>query len=70
MVAVLRTIVSPQLTTTAPPACFASLPVSKEIVLSPTSTVTRVTLNLLIRMFYLRPPGWQPSFPELSFSFP
>src|ERR1700742_2036465 len=51
MVAVLRTIVSPELTTTAPPACFASLPVSKEIVLSPTSTVTRVTLNLLIRIF-------------------
>jgi hypothetical protein len=27
------------------------LPVSKEIVLSPTSAVTRVTLNLLIRIF-------------------
>src|ERR1700710_808690 len=58
MVAVLRTIVSPWLTTTAPPACFASLPVSKEIVLSPTSTVTRVTLNLLIRIFTSgRPDG-------------
>ena len=47
-VAVQRTIVSPARTTTAPPACFASFPVSKEIWLSPTSTETRVTSNMLI----------------------
>ena len=48
MVAVQRTMVSPAWTTTAPPACFASLPVSKEIWLSPTSAETRVTSNMLI----------------------
>src|ERR1700755_2706521 len=62
MVAVLRTIVSPLRTTTAPLACFASLPVSKEIVLSPTSAVTRVTLNLLIRIFTSGRPDGGHSF--------
>ena len=47
-VAVQRTMVSPAWTTTAPLACFASLPVSKEIWLSPISTETRVTSNMLI----------------------
>ncbi len=47
-VAVQSTIVSPLRTTTAPLACFASLPVSKEIWLSPTSAETRVTSNMLI----------------------
>ena len=47
-VAVQRTIVSPLRTTTAPLACFASFPVSKEIWLSPTSAETRVTSNMLI----------------------
>src|SRR6202012_6044682 len=71
IVAVLRTIVSPLRTTTAPLACFASFPVSKEIVLSPTSAVTRVTLNLLIRIFTSgRPDGGHSFLTELSFLFP
>ncbi len=48
IVAVQRTIVSPDWTTTAPLAWRASLPVSKEIWPSPTSTETRLTSNMLI----------------------
>src|ERR1700753_1375587 len=70
IVAVLRTIVSPLRTTTAPLACFASLPVSKEIVSSPTSAETRVTSNMLIRFFTSGHPVDGHSFlTELSFSF-
>src|SRR5262249_18559255 len=58
-------------TTTAPLACFASFPVSKEIVLSPTSAVTWVTLNLLIRIFTSgRPDDGHSFLTELSFLFP
>jgi hypothetical protein len=48
IVAVQSTIVSPAQTTTDPPACLASLPVSKEIWLSPTSTETRLMSNMLM----------------------
>src|SRR5215207_5795570 len=41
-------MVSPEPTTTAPLACLASFPVSKEISLPPISTETRVTSNMLI----------------------
>src|SRR5918994_720915 len=47
-VAVQRTIVSPERTTTDPLAWRASFPVSKEISSPPTSTETRVTSNMLI----------------------
>ena len=63
------TIVSPERTTTAPPAWRASLPVSKEISSPPTSTETRLTSNML--MYYLpfgRPDGGQ-SLQNFSFSF-
>jgi hypothetical protein len=53
IVAVQRTIVSPERTTTAPLACLASFPVSNEISLPPTSDATRVTLNMLIYPFFL-----------------
>src|SRR5207253_11039037 len=46
--AVQRTIVSPWRTTTAPEACLAILPVSKEISLPAICTETRVTASLLI----------------------
>jgi hypothetical protein len=48
LVAVQSTIVSPARTTTEPLACLASLPVSNEISVSPISTETRLTSNLLI----------------------
>ena len=48
IVAVERTMVSPLRTTTDPLACLASLPVSKEIWLSPTSTETRLMSNMLM----------------------
>src|SRR3990172_6408318 len=67
-VAVQRTIVSPERTTTAPPAWRANLPVSKEISSPPTSTETRLTSNKLIYVFpFGRPVGGQ-SCSELSFS--
>ncbi len=46
--AVARTIVSPWRTTTAPEACLAILPVSKEISLPAISTASRVTVLLFI----------------------
>src|SRR5262249_7060226 len=64
IVAVLRTIVSPLRTTTAPLARFASLPVSTEIVLSPTSAETRVTSNMLIRFFTSGHPDGGHSFSD------
>ena len=45
-VAVLRTTVSPALTTTAPEACLAIHPVSNEISVPPISTLTRVTSDI------------------------
>src|SRR5262245_50064409 len=52
--AVARTIVSPELTTTAPSACFASLPVSNVISWSPISTETVATLSCV--MLLMCPP--------------
>src|SRR4051794_26242681 len=45
-VAVARTTVSPALTTTAPEACLAILPVSKAISVPPISTATRCTSDI------------------------
>src|SRR3954467_12367107 len=56
MVAVLRTIVSPWRTTTAPEACLAILPVSNEISLPEISTETVVTASLLICAAFPGPP--------------
>src|SRR4051794_38027080 len=56
MVAVLRTMVSPWRTTTAPEACRAILPVSKEISLPAISTDTVVTASLLICAAFPCPP--------------
>src|SRR6201989_3623956 len=56
MVAVLRTIVSPWRTTTAPEACRAILPVSNEISLPALSTETVVTASLLICVAFPGPP--------------
>src|SRR6185312_5385880 len=56
MVAVLRTIVSPWRTTTAPDACRAILPVSNEISLPAISTETVVTASLLICAAFPGPP--------------
>src|SRR5437588_10291585 len=54
-VAVQRTIVSPDRTTTAPEACLASLPVSNEISSPAISTGTRVTASdIFIFSFLLR----------------
>ena len=55
-VAVLRTIVSPWRTTTAPAACLASLPVSNEISLPAISTETVLTASLLIWTAFPCPP--------------
>ncbi len=55
--AVQRTIVSPCLTTTAPEACLAILPVSNEISLPEISTETRVTPSLLIFTAFLSRPS-------------
>src|SRR3954451_13614041 len=55
-VAVLRTIVSPWRTTTAPEACLAILPVSNEISLPAISTDTVVTASLLICAAFPCPP--------------
>src|SRR4051794_22289532 len=55
-VAVLRTIVSPCRTTTAPEACLAILPVSNEISLPAISTDTVVTASLLICAAFPCPP--------------
>ena len=49
--AVHSTIVSPWRTTTAPEACLAILPVSKEISLPAISTETRVTATSLLIFF-------------------
>jgi hypothetical protein len=46
-VAVASTSVSPAVTTTAPLACRASLPVSNAISLPPTSTETRLTASVI-----------------------
>src|SRR3954463_1934590 len=56
MVAVLRTIVSPWRTTTAPEACLAILPVSNEISWPEISTETVVTASLLICAAFPGPP--------------
>ena len=48
--AVARTIVSPLLTTTAPSACLASLPVSKRISSRPTAAVTDVISGAIVLM--------------------
>src|SRR5919112_3077212 len=56
MVAVLRTIVSPWRTTTAPEACLAILPVSNEISWPAISTETVVTASLLICAAFPGPP--------------
>src|SRR3954447_20252803 len=56
MVAVLRTIVSPWRTTTAPDARRAILPVSNEISLPAISTETVVTASLLICAAFPCPP--------------
>src|SRR3954466_10136920 len=56
IVAVLRTMVSPWRTTTAPEACRAILPVSKEIALPAISTDTVVTASLLICAAFPCPP--------------
>src|SRR5919199_1095120 len=56
MVAVLRTIVSPCRTTTAPEACRAILPVSNEISVPAISTETVVTASLLICAAFPGPP--------------
>jgi hypothetical protein len=69
IVAVQRTIVSPAWTTTAPLACLASLPVSKEIWLSPTSAETRLTSNMLIEFSTSGHPDGGQLLSELSFSF-
>ena len=55
--AVQSTIVSPWLTTTAPEACLAILPVSNEISLPAISTETRVTASLLIFTAFLFRPS-------------
>ena len=56
-VAVLSTTVSPWRTTTAPPACLAIRPVSKEISLPAISTETVVTASLLMLWtFFPGPP--------------
>src|SRR6202035_3598281 len=51
------TIVSPCRTTTAPEACLAILPVSREISVPPISTATRVTASLLIFTAFLFRPS-------------
>ena len=56
-VAVQRTIVSPWRTTTAPEACLAILPVSKEISVPAISTETVVTASLLICLPFLARPS-------------
>ena len=53
-VAVLRTTVSPERTTTAPEACLAIQPVSNEISVPPISTETRCTSGMCPS--FLRPP--------------
>src|SRR3954462_570284 len=68
-VAVLRTIVSPWRTTTAPEACLAILPVSKEISLPEISTDTVVTASLLICAAFPCPPvGRQANSSCVSYS--
>src|SRR3954451_2824299 len=72
-VAVLRTMVSPWRTTTAPPACLATRPVSKLISVPAMSTATVVTESLLIVSwtFFLGPPvGRQARFSYVSYSEP
>src|SRR5207248_10618203 len=66
--AVARTMVSPCRTTTAPEACLAILPVSKEISLPAISAETRVTASLLIfTAFLFRPSVGGPfSFSSVS----
>src|ERR687890_1813087 len=56
MVAVLRTVVSPWRTTTAPEACLAILPVLNEISVPAISTETVVTASLLICAAFPGPP--------------
>src|ERR1700730_8042103 len=55
--AVARTIVSPWRTTTAPDACLAILPLSKEISLPAISAEIRVTASLLIFTAFLFRPS-------------
>src|ERR1700761_5196014 len=66
--AVQSTIVSPCLTTTAPEACLAILPVSNEISLPEISTETRVGPSLLIFTAFLYRPSVGGLF--LFFSIP
>ena len=65
-VAVLRTMVSPWRTTTAPEACLAILPVSKEISLPAISTETVVTASLLMHMDLLSWPARRIGGPMCS----
>src|SRR4051794_21144131 len=71
MVAVLRTIVSPWRTTTAPEACLAILPVSKLISLPEIVTETVVTASLFICSAFPGPPvGRRADSSRLSNSEP
>src|SRR5205807_5524160 len=58
-VAVQRTMVSPERTTTAPEACLASLPVSNEISVPLISTDTRVTASDIFNSLLAPPFGRQ-----------
>src|ERR1700745_935349 len=70
-VAVLRTMVSPWRTTTAPEACRAILPVSNEISLPAISTETVVTASLLICAAFPCPPvGRRGNLSCFSYSDP
>src|SRR5918994_5320437 len=64
-VAVARTIVSPAVTTTAPLACLASLPVSKATSVPPTSTETRLTPSFIL-FLSAPPPVGGTAFSALS----
>src|SRR3954467_5265409 len=68
MVAVLRTIVSPWRTTTAPEACRAILPVSKEISCPAISTETVVTASLIWTAFPCPPVGRRANSSCVSYS--
>jgi len=63
-VAVESTMVSPILTTTAPEACLAILPVSSEISVPAISTETRVTTSA---MWFLSCPSIGPDEPKRAY---